>query len=202
MKVRAEMNIIDKGSLVAAGDVFLEEKIVIHQVKLIATKNKETGNDMWVVVMPDKKKGDTWDKVVYIKDRDVYKEIESAVIQSVEHALKKDMGEYHLDVSIRLFDKGDTKAYATITFNDAVEIHGIRLYERDGQLKIAYPYEKRDETYQNLAGPATLYVKSFMEEDIKDAYEKKVKEVGEQTQVPDEIPPEILAGSPFEERSR
>ena len=39
MKVRAEMNIIDKGSLVAAGDVYLEEKIVIHQVKLIATKN-------------------------------------------------------------------------------------------------------------------------------------------------------------------
>jgi DNA-binding cell septation regulator SpoVG len=60
------MNIIDKGSLVAAGDVFLEEKIVIHQVKLIATKNKETGNDMWVVVMPDKKKGDSWDKVVYM----------------------------------------------------------------------------------------------------------------------------------------
>ena len=137
MKVRAEMNIIDKGNLVAAGDVFLEEKIVIHQVKLIATKNKETGNDMWVVVMPDKKKGDTWDKVVYIKDRDVYKEIESAVIQSVEHALKKDMGEYRLDVSIRLFDKGDTKAYATITFNDAVEIHGIRLYEREGELKVA-----------------------------------------------------------------
>ena len=190
MKVRAEMNIIDKGSLVAAGDVFLEEKIVIHQVKLIATKNKETGNDMWVVVMPDKKKGDTWDKVVYIKDRDVYKEIESAVIQSVEHALKKDMGEYR------------TKAYATITFNDAVEIHGIRLYEREGELKVAYPYEKRDETYQNLAGPATLYVKSFMEEDIKEAYEKKVKEVGEQTQVPVEIPPEMLAGSPFEERSR
>ena len=132
MKVRAEMNIIDKGSLVAAGDVFLEEKIVIHQVKLIATKNKETGNDMWVVVMPDKKKGDTWDKVVYIKDRDVYKEIESAVIQSVEHALKKDMGEDRLDVSIRLFDKGDTKAYATITFNDAVEVHGIRLYKREG----------------------------------------------------------------------
>ena len=192
MKVRAEMNIIDKGNLVAAGDVFLEEKLVIHQVKLIATKNKETGNDMWVVAMPDKKKGDSWDKVVYIKNRDVYKEIESAVIQSVEHALKKDTGEYQLDVNIRLFDRGDTKAYATITFNDAVEIHGIRLYERDGQLKIAYPYEKRDETYQNLAGPATLYIKSFMEEDIKDAYEKKVKEVGEQTQVPDEIPPEVL----------
>ncbi len=156
MKVRAEMNIIDKGSLVAAGDVFLEEKIVIHQVKLIATKNKDTGTDMWVVVMPDKKKGDSWDKVVYIKDKSVYKEIETAVIQSVEHALKKDLGEYHLDISIRLFEKGDTKAYATITFNNAVEIHGIRIYERDGNLKIAYPYEKRDETYQNLAGPATL----------------------------------------------
>ncbi len=64
MKVRAEMNIISKGSLVAAGDVFLEEKIVIHQVKLIATKNKETGADMWVVVMADKKKGDSWDKKI------------------------------------------------------------------------------------------------------------------------------------------
>ena len=202
MKIRAEMNVIDKGNLVASGDVYLNEQIVIHQVKLITMKDKKTGVDKWVVVMPDKKKGDTWDKVVYIKDRDVYKEIESAVIQSVEHALKKDMGEYRLDVSIRLFDKGDTKAYATITFNDAVEIHGIRLYEREGELKVAYPYEKRDETYQNLAGPATLYVKSFMEEDIKEAYEKKVKEVGEQTQVPVEIPPEMLAGSPFEERSR
>ena len=157
---------------------------------------------MWVVVMPDKKKGDSWDKVVYVKDKTVYKEIETAVMQSVEHALKKDLGEYKLDVDIRLFDKGDTKAYATITFNDAVEIHGIRLYERDGQLKVAYPYEKRDETYQNLAGPATLFVKSFVEEDIKEAYEKKVKEVGEQTVVPDEIPPEMLEGTPFAERSR
>lgn len=149
-----------------------------------------------------KKKGDSWDKVIYVKDKMVYKEIEEAVMQSVEHALKKDLGEYHLDVDIRLFDKGDTKAYATITFNNAVEIHGIRLYERDGQLKIAYPYEKRDETYQNLAGPATLFVKSFIEQDIKDAYEKKVKEVEELTAVPDEIPVELLEGSPFEERSR
>jgi len=202
VKVRAEMNIIDKGSLVAVGDVFLEEKIVIHQVKLIATKNKETGADMWVVVMPDKKKGDAWDKVVFVKDKDVYKEIETAVMQSVEHALKKDLGEYNLKVDVRLFDKGDTKAYATITFNDAVEIHGIRLYERDGQLKVAYPYEKRDETYQNLAGPATLYIKNIMEVDIKDAYKQKVKERGEEMVVPDEIPPEMLEGSPFEERSR
>ncbi|MBR1899569.1 MAG: septation protein SpoVG family protein [Lachnospiraceae bacterium] len=202
MKVRAEMNIIDKGSLVAAGDVFLEEKIVIHQVKLIATKNKDTGNDMWVVVMPDKKKGDAWDKVVYVKDRNVYKEIESAVIQSVEHALKKDLGDYRLKVDIRLFEKGDTKAYATVTFNDAVEIHGVRLYERDGQLKVAYPYEKRDETYQNLAGPATLYVKNLMEVNITEAYEKKLKERGEEMAVPNEIPPEMLKGSPFEERSR
>lgn len=202
MKVRAEMNIINKGNLVAAGDVFLDEKIVIHQVKLITTKNKEIGNDMWVVVMPDKKKGESWDKVVYVKDKNVYKAIEEAVVHSVELALKKDMGEYHLDVNIRLFDKGDTKAYATITFNDAVEIHGIRIYERNGQLKVSYPYEKKDETYQNLAGPATLYVKGVMETDIIDAFEKKVKEVGVQTQVPDEIPPEMLAGSPFEERSR
>ena len=57
-------------------------------------------------------------------------------------------------------------------------------------------------SYQNLAGPATLFVKSFIEQDIKDAYEKKVKEVEELTVVPDEIPAELLEGSPFEERSR
>ena len=94
------------------------------------------------------------------------------------------------------------KKSRNITFNDAVEIHGIRLYERDGELKVAYPYEKRDDTYQNLAGPATLFAKGFIEEDIKEAYEKKVKKVGEQTQVPVEIPPEMLEGTPFEERSR
>ena len=202
MKIRAEMNIIDKGNLVAAGDVFLEEQIVIHQVKLIATKNKDTGRDMWVVAMPDKKKGDTWDKVVYIKDKDVYKEIETAVIQSVEHALRKDLGNYNLQIDIRLFEKGDTKAYATVTFNNAVEIHGIRLYEREGELKVAYPYEKRDETYQNLAGPATLFIKDQMETDIREAYEEKIKERGEEAQIPDTMPPEMLEGTPFEERSR
>ena len=67
-------------------------------------------------------------------------------MQSVEHTLKKDLGDYKLKVDIRLFDKGETKAYATVTFNDAVEIHGIRLYERDGQLKVVYHYEKSDET--------------------------------------------------------
>ncbi len=41
-----------------------------------------------------------------------------------------------------------------------------------------------------------------MEADIRNAYEQKVKERGEEAQVPDEIPPEMLEGSPFEERSR
>ena len=58
------------------------------------------------------------------------------------------------------------------------------------------------QTFSAQAGPATLFAKGFIEEDIKEAYEKKVKKVGEQTQVPVEIPPEMLEGTPFEERSR
>ena len=206
MKIRAEMNVIDKGNLVASGDVFLNEQIVIHQVKLITMKDKKTGVDKWVVVMPNKRKGDTWDKVVYIKNAEIYKDIEAAVIDSTERAVRKDLGSYELDVQVRLFDKGDTRGYATVTFNDAVEIHGIRLYERDGQIKVAYPYEKRDETFQNLAGPATIFVRNCMETDIIEAYEEQVKRMGEEMAAPEEvpvnIPPEMLEGSPFAERSR
>ena len=206
MKIRAEMNVIDKGNLVASGDVFLNEQIVIHQVKLITMKDKKTGVDKWVVVMPNKRKGDTWDKVVYIKNAEIYKDIEAAVIDSTERAVRKDLGSYDLDVEVRLFNKGDTRGYATVTFNDAVEIHGIRLYERDGQIKVAYPYEKRDETFQNLAGPATIFVRNCMETDIIEAYEEQVKKMGEEMaapcEVPTEIPPEMLEGSPFAERSR
>ena len=205
MRVRAEMNLVNKGGLLAAGDVYLDEKIVIHKVKLVKTTDKESGREKCVVTMPSKKKGENWEKVVNIKNADVYQQIEQAVITQVDTLMKQNREPHHLDVSIRLYENGDTRGYATAIFNGSVEIRGIRITERDGKLRVNFPYEKWEDTYQNLAGPATQNAKKEMEEVILSQYrvEKNLKETQKtpQDKIPDD-PMEALEDNPFEERSR
>ncbi len=176
MDVRAEMNLIGEKGLIAAGDVFIDEMIVIHQVKMITTRPDENGKTKEVVVMPSKKRGEDWDRIVNIKSPEVYKKIEDAVIASIRFAIEKDERETPLSVDIRLYENGETRGYATLTYADVVQIDGIRIYEREGTLKVGFPYEKRGDYWQNLAGPATVFVKDRMEQAVFAAYDAKVRE--------------------------
>ena len=174
MSIRADMNIIDRNNLVAVGDVFLDEMFVIHQVKVVEKADKD-GNMTWFVSLPGKKKGDGWEKIVKIKDPDLRTRINDAVIDETKRARQKDLGGQNLAAEIRLYDKGDTKAYATVIFNDAVQIENVRICEKDGKLTVYYPFEKNGEYYQNLAGPATMYMKHCAERVVLEAYDRKAR---------------------------
>ena len=183
MKIRADMNVIGEEGLMAAGNVFLDELIVIHDVRVI-TKKDDEGKDIYYVVMPSRKKGDSWEKIVRIKDKDLYKEIDKTVMEAVNHAVMKDLNLYDLKVEIRPYEKGDTRAYATITLNDAVQIDNVRIAQSEDKLKVYYPFEKRDGVAQNLAGPATLHMKRMLDGDIIQAYEMKMKSLEKGKDIP------------------
>ena len=174
MKIRADMNVIGEDNLLAVGNVYLDELIVIHDVKVI-TKKDDDGEDISFVVMPSRKKDDSWEKVVWIKDKDLYSQIDKAVMEAVDHAARKDIGAYDLKVDIRPYVRGDTRAYATLIFNDAVQIENVRIVQAGDDLKVYYPFEKRDGVAQNLAGPATLHMKRMLDADIIQAYDAKMK---------------------------
>ena len=54
-----------------------------------------------------------------------------------------------------------------------MKIDGIRIFERDGDLHISYPYEKNGDHYQNVAGPASPGIRKQMAVTIIKAYEDK-----------------------------
>ena len=108
-----------------------------------------------------------------IKDKDLRKAITDTVNKSVVAQMKVEKEPLDLTVDVRLYEKDETRAYATATYRNLVKIDGIRIFERDGELRVSYPYEKNGERYQNIAGPVSPGIRKAMTEMIVKAYEDK-----------------------------
>lgn len=67
MNIRADMKPLFTDKILAAGDVYLDEKVVIHNVKLIQAE--KDGQTYSFVSFPEKKKNDKWEPIIMIKDR-------------------------------------------------------------------------------------------------------------------------------------
>ena len=205
--IRADMTPVGKNNLVAVGNVYLDDVIVIHQVKLI-NKVEEDGTSRPVLGFPSRKRGEDWEKIVKIKDPGLYEKICDEVVLATKKAVTEKRDGIDLKVEVRPFEKGDTKAYATLVFSDAVQIENVRICEKDGKLTVYYPYEKNGEYYQNLAGPATHQVRQMVEERIMDAYHEKMREKGlevqqeTQSELPELLPEFSGDVPPWEERGR
>ena len=171
MNIRADMKPIFSDKILASGDVYLDEKIVIHNVKVIQAD--KDGKTYSFVSFPKKLKGDKWEPVVMIKDKDLRKAITDTVNKSVVAQMKVEKEPLDLTVDVRLYEKDETRAYATATYRNLVKIDGIRIFERDGELRVSYPYEKNGERYQNIAGPVSPGIRKAMTEMIVKAYEDK-----------------------------
>ena len=89
------------------------------------------------------------------------------------HQINLDKEPLQMTVDIRLYEKDETRAYATLNYGGLVKIDGIRIFERDGDLHISYPYEKNGDHYQNVAGPASPGIRKQMAVTIIKAYEDK-----------------------------
>ena len=204
MNIRADMKCLFNDKLLAVGDVYLDERIVLHNVKLVQTQ--KDGKTFSFVSFPQKQKGDKWEPLVMIKDKDLRGQITEAVKISVMEAMKRDKEPLDMTVDVRLYEKDETRAYATVNYGGLVKIDGIRIFERDGQLRVSYPYEKNGDFYQNLAGPASPNTKNQMATVIIKAYEdKKLEKEQEKDQFveagpeagfsPDDLPPWEMAPS-------
>ena len=190
MNIRADMKPIFSDKILASGDVYLDEKIVIHNVKVIQAD--KDGKTYSFVSFPEKLKGDKWEPVVMIKDKELRKAITDVVNKSVMEHLKIEKEPLDMTVDVRLYEKDETRAYATVTYGNLVKIEGIRIFERDGEFKVSYPYEKNGDRYQNIAGPVSPGIRKAMTEMIVKAYEDKKleqeKDIGnasEEAPVPD-----------------
>ena len=157
MNIRADMKPIFSDKILASGDVYLDEKIVIHNVKVIQAD----------------------------KDGKTYSFVSVAQMKVEKEPLD-------LTVEVRLYEKDETRGYATVNYGGLVKIDGVRIFERDGELRVSYPYEKNGDRYQNIAGPVSPGIRKAMTEMIVKAYqdkkleqEKDIGDVSEEAPVPD-----------------
>ena len=171
MNIRADMKPVSGDRVLAVGDVYLDERIVIHNVKVVQAEKDGTVYNF--VSFPEKQKGDKWEPIVMIRDKDLRKAITDAVNKNVLEIMKVEREPFDMTVDVRLYEKDETRAYATVTYGGLVKIDGIRIFERDGELKASYPYEKNGDHYQNIAGPASPNMRRKITEKIIKAYEDK-----------------------------
>ncbi len=75
------------------------------------------------------------------------------------------------DVQVRLVDNERLRAWATITFNGAFVIKGIRVIQGNRRLFVAMPSkQQKDGKYQDIAHPITPDFRDFLEQRILEVH--------------------------------
>jgi len=80
------------------------------------------------------------------------------------------------DIKIRkFFDEGPMKAVASVTFDDALAVHDIKvIYARD-RFFIVMPSRKNpDGTYRDIVHPINADFRGHLEEEVIRAYEEEL----------------------------
>ena len=84
------------------------------------------------------------------------------------------MGLEITEVRIALRDDDKLKAFASMTFNDAFVIRGLKIIEGTNGMFVAMPSRKKpDGTFQDIAHPINNESRAFIESRILDEYEKE-----------------------------
>ena len=75
------------------------------------------------------------------------------------------------DIQVRLVENERLRAWATITFNGAFVIKGIRVIQGNRRLFVAMPSkQQKDGKYQDIAHPITPDFRDFLEQCILDVH--------------------------------
>lgn len=80
------------------------------------------------------------------------------------------------DVRLRVLNnEGKTRAVASVTFDDELVIHDVRLVEGRGGLFLSMPSRKRAQGgYRDIAHPVTAEARGLIQEAVMRAYEENV----------------------------
>jgi len=88
----------------------------------------------------------------------------------------------------RLLDKGNTKAIASLTIDDAYAVHGIKVVSGVNGNFVSMPSNKQpDGNYKDIFHAVTKEARQEMNDAVMSAYEQKLSE-----QSQDELPDEEL----------
>ena len=123
----AEMKIVNKGNLIAIGDVTLDRVIKIKKVKVLSLKDKN-GDELILIELPRQKitkEGKTiWHSICRTLTSESRKNLEKAVMDSLKTELAKDLFvDPEIIVHIQVVrNKGNLKAYAKIEYDGIFEI--------------------------------------------------------------------------------
>ena len=87
------------------------------------------------------------------------------------------------DIKIRkVFDESPMKAIVSVTFDDQLAVHDIKVINTKDKLFIVMPSRKNaDGTYRDIAHPINADFRASLEKAVIEAYEAKLSE--EETEV-------------------
>jgi len=94
------------------------------------------------------------------------------------------------DIRIRkIYDEGKMKAIVSVTFDDQIVIHDIKIIEGDTGVFIAMPSRKMPNgDFKDIAHPINLETRTLIQEKVLEAYEQRLKELEEEgTNEPESI---------------
>ena len=85
------------------------------------------------------------------------------------------------DIKVRkTFDESPMKAIVSVTFDDQLAVHDIKVINTKEKLFIVMPSRKNpDNTYRDIVHPINAEFRALLEKAVLEAYEAKVAEEAE-----------------------
>lgn len=172
MEIKAEMQIVDKGTLFASGTVTLDGVLQIPGVKVLILHNEE-GNVKYLTSLPRKKMADgTWKEIISIKDPQIWKDIQAEVLRAARAAAVKYIsiksGEIQADVHL-CRPGGRVTAYATVHYK-GIDISGIQVIDDGKDIKVHFPYDVVNGKIESIISPIGREMRESFFAVIQDAY--------------------------------
>lgn len=168
MDIEAKMQIVNRKDLIAVGDVTLDNKITLHQVKVLKLGEKTT------VALPRRKTPEGWKNIVTLLAPELKAEIEKNVLEAVWKEAKRSVPQLSWEVHVHLYEgKNGLKGYASILYPEIFELTGIQIKENGKKLQVVYPYGFIGTQMISLAGPTDLFSKDQLDWQILEKYQEE-----------------------------
>ena len=92
------------------------------------------------------------------------------------------------DIRVRkLNTEGKMKAVVSVTFDNAIVVHDIKIIDGQEKLFIAMPSRKTpDGEFKDIAHPINAQMRQYLEDAILEKYETALSEEAAEPQIPEE----------------
>ena len=88
----------------------------------------------------------------------------------------------------KMFEEGPMKAVVSVTFDDQLAVHDIKvIYARDKYFIVRPSRKNEDDTYRDIVHPIHASFRQVLETEVLAAYHKAVAEVAEAAEAETEV---------------